>query len=220
VIHPRLALVFDMDGVIVDSNRVHREAWRLHNLRHGLQTTEAMLRRMYGRRNDEIVRDFFGPHLSDAEAATHGAAKEQIYREIMASSLPACLVRGVTEFLEKNTLNPVAMATNAEPANVDFVLDRSGLRRFFRVVVNGHQVRRAKPDPEIYLRVAELLGVPAANCVVFEDSHAGVAAARGAGARVVALRTTHPEFPEADLVVDDFLCAELERWLEEQRPVE
>ena len=88
------------------------------------------------------------------------------------------------------------------------------LRNCFSAVVDGHQVSRPKPDPEMYLRVAALLGVEPRNCVVFEDSHSGIEAARAAGARVVGLRTTHKEFKNIELAVDDFRSAELEKWLE------
>src|SRR6266700_8037359 len=84
-----LAFIFDMDGVIVDSNPVHRESWALFNSRYGVETTEAMHQRMYGKRNDEIVRDFFGDGLTSEEAAGHGAAKESLFREMMAPRLTA-----------------------------------------------------------------------------------------------------------------------------------
>ena len=112
------------------------------------------------------------------------------------------------------------LATNAEPANVDFVLDRGGLRRYFRVLVDGHQVTRPKPDPEIYLRAAELLRVEPRNCIVFEDSYSGVEAARAAGTRIVGVRTTHAVLPGADLEIDDFHSPELEPWIREQVPEE
>ena len=71
-----------MDGVIVNSNPVHREAWELYNRRFGIETTEEMHQRMYGKRNDQIVRDYMGAHLSDAEVFEHGAAKERLFREL------------------------------------------------------------------------------------------------------------------------------------------
>jgi beta-phosphoglucomutase len=99
-IDPGIALIFDMDGVIVDSNPLHLEAWRLYNERHGIDNAD-LERRMYGRRNDEIVRDFFGQHLGDTEITEHGAAKERLYREMMAPRLAASLVPGVTRFLQR-----------------------------------------------------------------------------------------------------------------------
>src|SRR5262245_56468439 len=98
---PGLAIILDMDGVIVDSNPVHRDAWSIYNRRFGVETDEDMQQRMYGKRNDEIVRDFLGPHLTVAEVCAHGAAKERLYRELMAGSIGQALVPGVREFLER-----------------------------------------------------------------------------------------------------------------------
>ncbi len=210
---PGLALVFDMDGVIVDSNPLHRESWVAFNRRFGLETTDAMHEFMYGRRNDEIVRGFFGAGLSDAEVAARGAAKERLYREMAAERVEEMLVPGVRRFVERHRGAPMAVATNAEPANVELILERAALAPYFRAIVDGHQVERPKPYPDIYLRAAELLGAPPHNCIVFEDSHSGVEAARAAGMRVVALQTTHAELPGADLAIRDFLSEELEKWL-------
>jgi HAD superfamily hydrolase (TIGR01509 family) len=219
-----LALVFDMDGVILDSNPTHREAWRLYNRRFGIETDEAIEQRMYGRRNDEIVRDFFGAGLTPEEIVAHGAAKESLYREMMGPRLSQSLVPGVTGILQNCNGTLLGLASNAERANVDFLLDgvligEVPLRNYFRAVVDGQQVGRAKPHPDIYLRVAHLLGADPRNCIVFEDSHTGVQVPLAAGARVVGLRTTHKEFKNIGLTVDDFRSLELERWLEAQEPV-
>ena len=213
-----LAIILDMDGVIIDSNPAHREAWRIYNRRFGIETDEAMHQRMYGKRNDEIVRDFFGPDLTQAEVCAHGAAKERLYREMMADTMADRLVPGVREFLERHEATPLALATNAEPANVEWLLDATGLGRYFRVVVDGHQVGKPKPDPEIYLRTAQLLSIAARDCIVFEDSLAGLEAARAAGMRTVGVKTTHAELPHADLAIDNFLSPELEPWLRRQQP--
>src|SRR3981081_810219 len=96
------ALIFDRDGVIVNSNPVHREAWDIYNRRHGIETTEAMHRRMYGKRNNQIVRDFFGANLAEAEASGHGFAKEALYREMMRPKLVQSLVPGLRDFIEQH----------------------------------------------------------------------------------------------------------------------
>jgi beta-phosphoglucomutase len=217
-LQPGMAMVLDMDGVIVDSNPLHLRAWMLYNRRFGIDAGEALAERMYGRRNDEIVREFFGPGLSAEEIAAHGAGKEKLYREMLEPRLAETLVPGVREFLQRHAGQPLGLATNAEPANVDFVLDRGGLRVFFRAVVDGHQVRHPKPHPEIYLRAAELLSAAPRNCVVFEDSFSGVEAARAAGARIVGLRTTHRQLAGTHLAIDDFRGPELEAWLRVQVP--
>jgi beta-phosphoglucomutase len=136
-----LALIFDMDGVIVDSNPVHREAWTAFNRRYGIETTEDMHHRMYGRRNDQIVRDFFGESLSEEEVFARGAAKEQLYREMVAAGVESMLVPGIREFLDRFSDLPIALATNGERANVDFLLEKAGLRSRFSVVIDGQQVQ-------------------------------------------------------------------------------
>ena len=207
------ALIFDLDGVIVDSNPVHVEVWRAYLKRYGIDPGDSLPDRMYGRRNDEIVRDFFGSCLTPEEVFAHGAAKEALYRQAIKPQLQQRLVPGIVSFLERHRKRPKGLATNAEPANAEFILRESGLRDHFSVMMDGHQVNRPKPDPEIYVRTAQLLSVAPRNCVVFEDSSAGVEAASEAGANVVALRTTHVSFPRADLTVDNFLSPELEPWL-------
>jgi beta-phosphoglucomutase len=214
-----LVLVFDLDGVIVDSNRVHSAAWGEYLRRCGREKPEDFDVRMFGRHNDDIVRDVFGRDLEPAEVLRRGADKERLYREMMGPVLRAHLVPGVESFLERHWDVPMAVATNGEAANAEFVLSASGLRKYFRAVVNGDQVRRPKPDPEIYFRTAGILGVSPVNCIVFEDSIAGVEAARAAGARVVAVNATQPisKFPEVEMMVRDFLDPGLESWLREQQ---
>ena len=208
-----LALVFDMDGVLVDSNPIHCRAWEVFNRRYGLETTEAMRWSMYGKRNDEIVREYFGEGLAPQEVVARGAAKEQLYREMIASRIEEILVPGLRAFLELHRDDLMAVASNAEPENLDFVLDRSGLRSYFRVVVDGHQARYPKPHPELYLRTAGLLGVAPVNCLIFEDSYYGVEAARAAGARVIGVLTTHGDLPGAALTIDNFGNGDLAQWL-------
>jgi len=208
-----LALIFDMDGVVVNSNDVHRDAWIEFNRRHGIATTEAMLGRMYGKRNDEIVRDFFGTHLTSEEAFAHGANKEALYREMIGPKVNQVLVPGIREFLVRHQYLPVALATNAEGENAEFVLGETGLRPLFRFVVDGHQVQHAKPHPEIYLLAARLLEVDPSKCVVFEDSYAGVAAGVAAGMQVIGVQTLHRELPGTVLTVPDFDDPALAEWL-------
>jgi beta-phosphoglucomutase family hydrolase len=206
------ALIFDMDGVIVDSNPWHRAAWEEYNRGLGVEMTEEMTRRMYGKRNAELIREFYGRDLDDAEVFAHGAAKETLYREMMKPHLNGALVPGIREFLARHRDLALAVATNAEPPNVNFVLDETGLRPFFRVIVNGHEVAHPKPHPEIYLRVADALGVTPADCVVFEDSYAGVEAALAAGMQVVGISTTHDDLAGVALLIRDFNDPALEAW--------
>jgi beta-phosphoglucomutase family hydrolase len=213
---PGLALILDMDGVVIHSNPIHRRAWEVFNRRYGLETTVEMHERMFGRRNDDIIRDFFGDGLTPAEITSRGAAKEEVYREMVGGRVEEALVPGIREFLERHAGSLLGLATNAEPANVNFLLDASGLRRYFRVIVDGHQVKHPKPDPEIYLLISRLLRTSPANCIVFEDSFSGVKAARSAGMRVVGVRTTHGQLPGTALEIDNFSNGDLDEWLGKQ----
>ena len=216
---PCLALIFDMDGVVIDSNPAHRASWTAFNRSYGLETTEAMQQRMYGKRNDEIVRDFFGASLASDEVTRRGAAKERLYRAMIAGRVEQMLVPGLKTFLQEYSRAPMAVATNAEPENVSMVLDQGGICSYFQVVVDGHQVQKPKPDPEIYLLAARRLGALAANCIVFEDSKSGVQAALAAGMRVVGLLTTEDNLLGVSVCADNFLSGSLRSWLASQKCV-
>jgi beta-phosphoglucomutase len=171
-------------------------------------------RRMFGKHNADILSTLFGGALGPDEVRRRGAEKESLYRELMAPVIADHIVPGVIGFLEqRHAGHPMAVASNAERANVDFVLEAAGLRKYFRVVIDGDQVAQPKPDPEIFLRAAESLGVSPRECIIFEDSLAGVAAARACGARVAGLLTTHDTLAGVDLSIRDFLDPELERWM-------
>jgi beta-phosphoglucomutase len=215
-IAPGLALIFDLDGVIVNSMPVHERAWRQYLGSVGIDAGDIPTR-MHGRRNDEIVRDFVGDEVDVDTIAAHGAAKERLFRDLLRADLRQHLVPGIEEWLEHISGAPIALATNAERANIDFVLDGvAGLRRHFDVIVDGSQVARPKPAPDVYLRAAELLNIPPRNCVVFEDSPVGVAAALTAGMRVVGV-LTHSSLSGVLFSVTSFLDPELDSWLSLQR---
>jgi len=213
-----LALIFDLDGVIVDSMPVHELAWRRYLESLGFDGGD-IPSRMHGHRNDEIVRDFLGEALDYDTVLAHGAAKERVFRDMLRERLRESLVAGIEEWLDRVEGGPIALATNAERANIDFTLDGAGLRRYFNVIVDGSQVSRPKPAPDVYLRAAELLEIPPRNCIVFEDSPVGVAAALAAGMRVVGVRT-HPSPLDGILFsVSNFLDPQLDAWLSAQRAV-
>jgi HAD superfamily hydrolase (TIGR01509 family) len=151
--------------------------------------------------------------LSESEVFAHGAAKEALYREMIQPQMESKLVPGIREFLQRYSDVPTGIGSNAEPANVACVLEHAGLKPFFEAVVDGDQVERPKPFPDIYLRAAELLGMAPADCVVFEDSLTGVSAALDAGTQVVGLLTTCDELPGVALSIRDFRSPELDAWL-------
>jgi beta-phosphoglucomutase len=218
-----LGLIFDLDGVVVDSMPLHTLAWLRYLEGLGISRKDVATK-MHGRRNDEIVREFLGPDVPDEIIFEHGAAKERLFREMMGADLMSSLVPGVDDFLARANLPagdglPVALATNAEPPNVDFVLGGTNLRQYFKAIVDGSQVRNAKPAPDVYLLAGEKLGVAPQNCIVFEDSPTGITAARAAGMRVVGILTHAPALEHVDIGVCDFQDPELEKWLALQLPL-
>lgn len=209
------AYIFDMDGVIVDSTATHTEAWVIYLRKLGI-SADNLTARMLGKHNGELVRDLFTAQpLTEDAVFAHGAAKEALYRDMIRPVLREKLVPGIREFLTRHKDDPIAVATNAEPANVQFVLDNAGLGPFFRAVVDGSQVARPKPHPEVFQRAAALLGYAPEDCVIFEDSLTGIEAARASGARVVGVTTSLSEFTDVDLTIRDFFDSKLEPWLQD-----
>jgi HAD superfamily hydrolase (TIGR01509 family) len=214
-----LAFIFDMDGVLIESTALHTVAWETYLETQGVSSVGVM-DRMFGKRNDQIVAEIFGSGLGAAEIAAHGADKERVYRELMSPAFDEHIVAGVVPFVRAahDAGIPCGLATNAEPANVEFVLSRAGLTRCFKAVVDGHQVEHPKPHPEIVLKAAAELGTPAVDCIVFEDSPGGMKAARAAGARLVGLLTTLEDAPLADLAIPNFTDSRLIPWLSTLSP--
>jgi HAD superfamily hydrolase (TIGR01509 family) len=202
--------IFDLDGTIVDNMPVHAEAFAIFVERHGLRPlTLDDRKRLDGRRNRDIFPDLFGRELTDAEQAAYADEKEALYRELSVGRLApgAGLVR-LLDRLDAHAI-PVAVATSAPPDNVIHTLAELGLATRLTCVVRSDEVARGKPFPDVFLAAAERLGVPAADCVAFEDAPIGVIAARNAGMTTVAVASSFsadvflaPEV-DADVVVKD-----------------
>jgi len=201
------ALLFDMNGVVVDDMRFHELAWMALAARHGRTVTADEFRReMSGRRNRDNLRRIFGDSLSDAEARALQLEKERAYRDSYGPHRAP--LGGLVALLDaaREAGLRTAVATSAPRENIDFVLDGLDLRERFDVVVGEAEVTRAKPDPEIYLTAASRIGTRPAECVVFEDSLVGVASARAAGMPVVGVTTTQTaeDLHDCALVIADF----------------
>ena len=184
-------VIFDLDGTMVDNMMVHHQAWQSKLRELGLDLgMDEVMEKVHGV-NEEILVRLFGDRFSPAERARLSFEKEAEYRRIFKPTLK--LIDGLPEFLHK--LNeeelPVGIGSAAPPENVDFVLDTLEIRHHFRVVLNSNNVEFGKPHPEIYLKVADGLGLRPADCLVFEDSLVGAEAAERAGCPVVIVTTTH-----------------------------
>jgi beta-phosphoglucomutase family hydrolase len=209
-------LLFDMDGVLVNNLDVHREAFAEFFRRYGVERTFDELNRHFGRGNDDIMGDLMPREIVERVGIRElGNQKEAIYREIYAPKItPQPGLLGFLAESERSGLR-CAVGSSGFLANVDFVLDKCDIRRYFSAIVAGDQVTKCKPDPEIYLTAASKLGLEPKECIVFEDAEAGIEAGKRAGMVVVALATTFTreflETTEADLIIDDFRDISVER---------
>lgn len=187
------ALVFDMDGTMVDSMPAHARSWDAFRQRHGVaMSVEEILRRTTGRTGVECIRILLGDDIPDDEAERLIGEKEALYREIFARDFRE--VAGFTRFAHaaQDRGLKLAVATAGDRQNLAFVLARLGLQRPPDAEVRGDQGLPGKPEPDIFLAAAQRLAVPAAECIVFEDAPFGIEAARRAGMRAVAICSTHP----------------------------
>jgi len=199
------AFIFDMDGVLIDSNPTHKIALQQFCREHGFELTEAQLReKIYGRTNRDWLLNLFGD-MPDETVRRYADEKEALFRKLYNDIEP---LDGLLEFLNKMDLQgiPRAIATSAPRANVDFTLDRTGIGPHFETILDDSFVTKGKPDPQIYLKSAAALNMDPKNCVVFEDSFSGIMAGKAAGCKVVGLTTTHTneELSETDFNIVDF----------------
>ncbi|MDW7690410.1 HAD family phosphatase [Flammeovirgaceae bacterium SG7u.111] len=203
----KFAAMFDMDGVIIDSNPFHKISLEIFCKKYGFTFTEEDLRtKLFGRRNAEWIPLIFGEDLTEEEIEKYSYEKEALFREVYKDDIVP--LAGLVDFLKELEAAgiPRAVATSAPPENVDFTLEKTNLEGMFGVKLNSSHVTEGKPHPEIYLNTAKAMGYAPANTVVFEDSLAGVESGKRAGAKVVGIASTHTpeELHQADLVVPDF----------------
>ncbi len=199
-LQPR-AVLWDMDGVLVDSADYHFEAWRLALASEGFALSEDKFRETFGQRNDTVLRNVFGDAYPDAEIKRVGDLKEARYRDLVTDKgidpLP-----GVYQWLR--ALHAAgwrqAIASAAPRANVEAIVDELNIAGFFGALVSAEDVTRGKPDPQVYITAATRLGVLPMRCIVIEDAPAGLEGAKRANMRSIGVLTSHPELT-ADIVV-------------------
>ena len=190
------AVIFDMDGVVLDNNRWHLESWiQYAAYRHIPLRREEAYSRVFGKTNREIIISAY-PDSPEEQILDWSREKERLYRELFTPHF--CLAGGLAELLEFLSIKGIkmALASNAPRENVDFALDKGEIRHFFEQVLFEGMAERPKPFPDIYLKTAALLGHEPEDCIVIEDSPTGIQAGIQAGCRVVALSST---FSKKDL---------------------
>lgn len=199
-------VIFDMDGVIVDSNPYHKISLKEFVSRHGYELSdEQLLKRIYGRTNREWITDLFGK-LPEDQLTEYAEEKEALYRKLFNDDIKP--VKGLIRFLDLLNDRKVlrAIGTSAPRSNVDFTLNKTNTVKYFPTILYDAFVTHSKPHPEIYLKSAEALGLPNSQCIVIEDSLSGVESGQRAGSKVIGITTTHSreELSHCDMIIDDF----------------
>lgn len=197
------AALFDLDGVIVDTAKYHYLAWRELATRLGFDLSEEQNEQLKGvsrMESLEVILRLGGVTLSDAEKVRQASIKNDRYVEMVRRIDPSEILPGAKEYLLQLRARGVKTALGSASKNAEIILQNLGIRPLFDAVIDGNQVSKSKPDPEVFLLGARALGVAPSDCVVYEDAAAGVAAAKAGGMRAVGIG--RPEnLPDADLVV-------------------
>lgn len=203
---PYTAVIFDMDGVIVDSEPLHERAFLDIFARIGKANDHGIHFPDYYGRSDQVVwRDFLAAHHPSQSLAELSQMKQERFLELLRVEQP--IFPAIPELVNAlASRGSIALASGSNHAVIRAVLELSDLRRHFSAVVSADDVPRGKPAPDIFLRAAELLGVPPGECVVIEDSVAGVAAGRAAGMKVIGITNSVPaeHLREAHATVADY----------------
>lgn len=198
------AVIFDMDGVLVDSYQSHFQSWILLAENHGVEMTEQQFADTFGRTTREIIR-LLWPQIAEQDIPAMDAQKEAFYRKVLIANFPE--MDGAGNLLAGLAGEGFALGigSSGPSENVEAVLACLTNANLITATVNGAEVDRGKPDPQVFLLVAEKLGVAPAGCAVIEDAPAGIEAARRAGMAAVAITGTAPHdalAEKAHLVVD------------------
>lgn len=200
----RRGVIFDMDGVLIDSYRAHFESWHRLATEHGLELTEQQFAATFGQTSRQIIRKLWPGKVDEEQLVRWDAQKEAFYRKGILDEFPE--MAGVNELLEALHAAGFALGVGSSgpPENVKVVLNRLKAAHVFIATVNGTEVTHGKPDPEVFLLAAGKLGIEPSRCAVIEDAPAGVQAARSAGMVPIALTGTvgRPRLAGAALVVD------------------
>lgn len=200
------ALLFDLDGVLVDTAKYHFLAWKQLADRLGIPFTLQDNERFKGVSRDrcmELLLELGGRAMSREEMAAFSSQKNNIYIHYIQNMGEEELLPGAKDFLQEAKNQGYAIALGSASKNSMLILERLHLTAYFDAIIDGTRVTRAKPDPQVFILGAQTLGVSPQECVVFEDSVAGIEAAHAGGMKAVGIGTPQT-LPQADLHLPGF----------------
>jgi beta-phosphoglucomutase family hydrolase len=197
------AVIWDVDGVIADTAEYHYLAWKDTLAGKGVDLTWDNFMRLFGQRPDTIVKDILGDNVPPAEFNAINTAKQADFRRRATGHVRP--LPGAVELIKSLQEHGIkqAIASSAPPENIEVVIGGLGIEDSFQAIACGFDVPEGKPNPQIFLLAARKLGVRPSSCVVFEDAIAGVAGAKSAGMKCVAVTNSHPgsKLKKADLII-------------------
>ena len=186
--------IFDWDGVVVNSSVIHRQSWEKLSFELNLKLPSDHFEQGFGKRNETIIPEILKWTDSDELISRWGKRKEEIYREI-ANSDGISLGPGAKEFLRLIKQHQIrsVVGSSTERANIELAMKQHKLEPFFEGVIASEDVSIGKPDPEVFLKAANSLGLSPSGCLVIEDSPHGIEAGQRGGMKTLALTTSHPK---------------------------
>ena len=212
----RIGVIFDLDGVLVDTGWAHKQSWYDLAEKEGFSMTDEFFYSTFGMQNYMIIPMLLDRDASSGEVGRLSDWKEQRYREIIAAKLePAEGAKSLLTDLKSEDFL-LAVGSSAPRANLELVLERTDMMDYFDAYVTGQDVTNSKPAPDTFLKAAEKLSLGAASCVVVEDAVQGVEAGKAAGMPVVAVTTTRSraDLHGADIIVDSLTQLQARHFLD------
>ena len=178
------AIIFDLDGVLVHTDEYHYQAWKVVADKLNIPFDETINNRLRGvsrMESLEIILSYSDRQFTEAEKTSFADEKNNIYRSLLENLSPVSIDNEVIETLDSLSTANVALAIGSSSKNAGFILNKTGIAHYFSAMVSGLDIIRTKPDPEVFLKAAEQLGLVPKDCLVVEDAHAGVEAAHRGG---------------------------------------
>ncbi|MCC7291051.1 MAG: HAD family phosphatase [Phycisphaerales bacterium] len=186
-------VIFDLDGVLIDSAAAHLESWRRLASRHGLSVSDAQFSQTFGRQNRDIIPILWGQPLPPDEVAALADGKEAAYRDIVRGRVTEITMPGARALIRDCHASgmKLAIGSSTPPENVELALGEMGVAQLFSACVTSRDVTRGKPHPDVFLQAADRIDLDPARCVVIEDAPSGIDAALAAGCVAVGLTSHH-----------------------------
>lgn len=211
------AFLFDLDGVIVDTAIYHYQAWKQMANDLGFDISEEFNEKLKGVSRMEsldIILAHGGIELSEEKKLLLAAQKNENYLNLVSTMSPADILPGVSDFFVQVKKENIKTALGSVSKNAKLILERIGMLHDFDAIIDGTKIAKGKPDPEVFLKGAQELGVSPSDCLVFEDAVAGVEAAKNGGMKAVGIGKKEV-LTEADIVFENLVGLDIHQLLAE-----